>query len=67
MLVVIALAATAAAFAAPRGDRPPNLAKAVFLTAAAENEGAVCLDGSPQSYWIQQTNSTANASKWCAL
>ena len=41
----------------------PSLAQSVLLTDAVA-KGAACLDGSPQRYWIQKAQSTANASKW---
>lgn len=42
----------------------PNLANAVYLTKAAKENGAVCLDGTTPRYWIQQSSSSVNASKW---
>ncbi len=45
--------------------RIPNLATTVLLADAAEEDGARCLDGSPQRYWIQHADSgSINATKW---
>jgi hypothetical protein len=48
------LAAFAAAFAASSMNAiPPNLANITYLTEAAQQQGAVCLDGSPSAYYIR--------------
>jgi hypothetical protein len=56
--VAAAVTMTGTALAAPAS----GVATAVLLTDAAAR-GAVCLDGTPQRYWIEQ-GSAANASKW---
>lgn len=46
-LIFAACAAAVAASSAP----PPNVGKIFYLTDAAKNQGAVCLDGSPAAYY----------------
>ena len=46
------------------GGRAPNLVHTVLLTDAVASHGAMCLDGSPQRYWLQKSTSTVNATKW---
>jgi hypothetical protein len=41
----------------------PNMAKSVLLTDAVST-GARCLDGSPQRFWLQDSTSSANSSKF---
>ena len=41
-----------------------NLAQSVLLTDAVKTVGAMCLDGTPQRYWIQPASAAANATKW---
>jgi hypothetical protein len=66
-----AAAAVIVACGASSGDgRPPvaagssNLAFSVLLSDYAASSGAVCLDGSPQRYWLQLPASGRNARKW---
>ena len=44
----------------------PNPARSVLLTDAVQSHGARCLDGSPQRFWLQESQSTnpVNRSKW---
>jgi hypothetical protein len=44
----------------------PNLAESILLTDAVENDGARCLDGSPQRLWLQRSRSSnpVNRTKW---
>lgn len=42
----------------------PNLAQSVLLMDAVATHGARCLDGTPQRYWLQESTSSRNASKW---
>jgi hypothetical protein len=56
----LALAAGTAVTAAPT---PTDLWSRVFLTYAADNYGAVCLDGSPPAYYIHW-GSGADINKW---
>jgi hypothetical protein len=52
--------AVAAAGVVNAGD---PLADLVLLTKAAQQDGAVCLDGSPGAYYIQRGNGTG-VNKW---
>ena len=59
--LALSLCACAAAALALR----PNPAQSVLLTRAAVDDGAVCLDGTPQRYWIAPAApGSANASKF---
>ena len=43
----------------------PNPAQSVLLTRAASEDGAVCLDGTPQRIWIAPAApGSANATRW---
>lgn len=41
-----------------------NLAQTYLLDEYVNSTGARCLDGSPQRYWLQQSNSSTNSSKF---